>query len=100
MSAEAPTPHPEMPRRRLRVVKSNRTQILLFSILTLVLTAVVVWGGRTWLRAVPALSRSIPITIFRLLPDLLARLAGRTTRLSDGDAVAGACHRQAIGFYG
>ena len=50
MSAEAPTPHPEMPRRRSRVVKSNRTQILLFSILTLVLTAVVVWGGRTWLR--------------------------------------------------
>ena len=50
MSAEAPTPHPEMPRRRSRVAKSNRTQILLFSILTLVLTAVVVWGGRTWLR--------------------------------------------------
>ena len=50
MSAEAPTPHPEMPRRRSRVVKSNRTQILLFSILTLVLTAAVVWGGRTWLR--------------------------------------------------
>ena len=50
MSAEAPTPHPEMPRRRLRVVKSNRTQILLFSILTLILTAAVVWGGRTWLR--------------------------------------------------
>jgi len=34
MSAEAPTPHPEMPRRRSRVVKSNRNQILLFSILT------------------------------------------------------------------
>jgi len=50
MSAEAPTPHPEMPRRRSRVVKSNRTQILLFSILTLILTAAVVWGGRTWLR--------------------------------------------------
>src|SRR6476659_6990267 len=50
MSAEAPTPHPEMPRRRLQTVKSNSTQILLFSILTLVLTAAVVWGGRTWLR--------------------------------------------------
>ncbi len=52
MSAEAPTPHPEMPRRRSRVVKSNRTQILLFSILilTLILTAVVVWGGRAWVR--------------------------------------------------
>src|SRR3954451_10340401 len=50
MSAEAATPHPEMPHRRSRVVKSNRTQILLFSILTLILTAAVVWGGRTWLR--------------------------------------------------
>jgi TRAP-type uncharacterized transport system substrate-binding protein len=50
MSAEAPTPHPEMPRRRSRVVKSNRTQILLFSILTLILTAAVVWGGRAWVR--------------------------------------------------
>ena len=50
MSAEAPTPHPEMPRRRSRVVKSNRTQILLFSVLTLILTAAVVWGGRTWVR--------------------------------------------------
>ena len=39
-----------MPRRRSRVVKSNLTQILLFSILTLILTAAVVWGGRTWLR--------------------------------------------------
>jgi hypothetical protein len=39
-----------MPRRRSRVVKSNRTQILLFSVLTLILTAAVVWGGRTWLR--------------------------------------------------
>ncbi|MEH2504436.1 TRAP-type uncharacterized transport system substrate-binding protein [Bradyrhizobium sp. AZCC 1578] len=50
MSAEAATPHPKMPRRRMRAVKSNRTQILLFSILTLVLTAAVVWGGRTLLR--------------------------------------------------
>jgi len=39
-----------MPRRRSRVVKSNRTQIVLFSILTLILTAATVWGGRTWLR--------------------------------------------------
>ncbi|WKA29393.1 TAXI family TRAP transporter solute-binding subunit [Bradyrhizobium roseum] len=50
MSAEAATPRPEMPHRRLRIVKGNRTQILLFSVLTLVLTAAVVWGGRTWLR--------------------------------------------------
>jgi TRAP-type uncharacterized transport system substrate-binding protein len=50
MSAEGPTPQPEIPRRRLPVVKSNRSQIVLFSILTLILTAATVWGGRTWLR--------------------------------------------------
>src|ERR1700712_5151472 len=50
MSADAPTPQPERPRQRSRVVKSNRSQIVLFSILTLLLTAATVWGGRTWLR--------------------------------------------------
>jgi TRAP-type uncharacterized transport system substrate-binding protein len=50
MSAEAPTPHPETPLARSRVVKSNRTQIIIFSILTLILTAATVWGGRIWLR--------------------------------------------------
>jgi TRAP-type uncharacterized transport system substrate-binding protein len=50
MSAEAATPQPDMPPRRSRVVKNNQTQILLFSVLTLILTAAVVWGGRTWLR--------------------------------------------------
>ena len=39
-----------MPLRRSRVVKSNSTQILLFSILTLILTAATVWAGRVWLR--------------------------------------------------
>ena len=50
MSADAQTPQPQMPRRRLRTVESNRSQILLFSILTLMLTAATVWGGRAWLR--------------------------------------------------
>lgn len=50
MSAEAPKPHPHRPRLRSRVVKSNRTQILMFSILTLILTAATVWAGRAWLR--------------------------------------------------
>src|SRR6195952_2784339 len=50
MSADAPTPQPERPRQRSRVVKSNRSQIVLFSILTLLLTVATVWGGRTWLR--------------------------------------------------
>ena len=43
-------PPPEKPPRRSRVVKSNRSQIVLFSILTLILTAATVWGGRAWLR--------------------------------------------------
>ncbi|HSH93940.1 MAG TPA: hypothetical protein VK968_07330, partial [Roseimicrobium sp.] len=34
----------------MRVVKSNRSQIVLFSILTLILTAATVWGGRTLVR--------------------------------------------------
>lgn len=51
MSAEAPTPKPGMPPRgRLRVGKSNRSQIVLFSVLTLLLTAVTVWGGRALVR--------------------------------------------------
>ena len=50
MSAEASTPQPDLPRPRLRTVKSNRSQILLFSILTLILTAATVWAGRTWVR--------------------------------------------------
>src|SRR3954466_9379317 len=50
MSVEASTPQPDVPRRRLRVAKSNRSQIVLFSILTLILTAITVWGGRTLLR--------------------------------------------------
>src|SRR3954466_6326475 len=50
MSVEASTPQPDVPRRRLRVAKSNRSQIVLFSILTLILTAATVWGGRAWLR--------------------------------------------------
>jgi len=44
-------PKSGIPRRGpLPGVKSNRSQILLFTILTLLLTAVTVWGGRTLLR--------------------------------------------------
>ena len=50
MSAEAVTPPPATPRPRSGVVKSNRAQIIIFSILTLILTAITVLGGRVWLR--------------------------------------------------
>src|ERR1700732_3620919 len=47
MSAEVPTPTPE---KRSRLFTSNRWQMLLFTVLTLILTVATVWGGRIWLR--------------------------------------------------
>jgi TRAP-type uncharacterized transport system substrate-binding protein len=50
MSAEVPTPATGKPPARAQVVKSNRRQLLLFAVLTLILTVATVWGGRIWLR--------------------------------------------------
>src|SRR6202790_3518421 len=50
MSAEVPTQLPEKPPVRSQVVRSNRRQMLLFAVLTLILTVATVWGGRIWLR--------------------------------------------------
>jgi TRAP-type uncharacterized transport system substrate-binding protein len=50
MSAEVPTPPAEKTPARAQVVKSNRRQLLLFVVLTLILTIATVWGGRVWLR--------------------------------------------------
>ncbi len=50
MSAEIPTPQPEKPAARSRLVRSNRQQVLLFAALTLILSIATVWGGRIWLR--------------------------------------------------
>src|SRR3982074_3206214 len=50
MSAEVPTPQAERPPERSRVVRSKRQQMLLFAVLTLILTIATVWGGRIWLR--------------------------------------------------
>jgi TRAP-type uncharacterized transport system substrate-binding protein len=50
MSAEVPTPSAEQPLARSQVVKSNRRQVLLFVLLTLILTGATVWGGRIWLQ--------------------------------------------------
>jgi TRAP-type uncharacterized transport system substrate-binding protein len=50
MSAEVPTPKAEKPSARSQVVRSNRRWVLLFAVLTLILTVATVWGGRIWLR--------------------------------------------------
>ncbi|WP_225160895.1 TAXI family TRAP transporter solute-binding subunit [Bradyrhizobium sp. BRP56] len=53
MSAEAPSPAPMPPSRppvAKPVVKTNRAQIIVFTLLTLLLSAVTVIGGRLWLR--------------------------------------------------
>jgi TRAP-type uncharacterized transport system substrate-binding protein len=50
MSAAVPTPPVAKPRKRIRVVKSNSAQILLFALLTVMLTVAAVWGGRIWLK--------------------------------------------------
>lgn len=50
MSAEAPSPLPMLPRPRAPVAKSNRAQIIIFTLLTLLLSAITVAGGRVWLR--------------------------------------------------
>ncbi len=49
MSDQAPIP-PAGKRKRARIIKSNRVQILLFVLLTLALTVATVWAGRAWLK--------------------------------------------------
>ena len=50
MSAEVPTPSPDKRGSRLPLLSSNRKQVLLFAVLTLLLTVATVWGGRVWLK--------------------------------------------------
>ena len=47
MSAEIPTQQAKAPRT---LVSSNRRQVVLFAVLTLILTIATVWGGRVWLK--------------------------------------------------
>ena len=51
MSAEVRTPPAAGPPSRVRVVKSNRRQMLLFAALTVILTIATVWGSRIWLKS-------------------------------------------------
>jgi TRAP-type uncharacterized transport system substrate-binding protein len=50
MSAEIPTPAPDARRSRPPFLNSNRGQVILFAVLTLLLTVATVWSGRIWLR--------------------------------------------------
>jgi TRAP-type uncharacterized transport system substrate-binding protein len=50
MSAEVATQRADKPRELARLVKSNRRQVVLFALLTLILTIATVWGGRIWLK--------------------------------------------------
>jgi TRAP-type uncharacterized transport system substrate-binding protein len=43
-------PKPDKPSAHSKVVRSNRLQVLLFAVLTLILTLATVWGGRIWLQ--------------------------------------------------
>jgi TRAP-type uncharacterized transport system substrate-binding protein len=49
MNAKGPTPAVEKPSPRSQVAKSNRLQVLLYAVLTLILTVVTVWGARVLL---------------------------------------------------
>jgi TRAP-type uncharacterized transport system substrate-binding protein len=50
MSAEGPTSSTELtPPRRPTVIKTNQQQVLLYVVLTLLLSFVTVWAGRAWL---------------------------------------------------
>ena len=50
MSAGVPTPSPDRRRSRPPFLNSNRKQVILFAVLTLLLSLATVSGGRIWLR--------------------------------------------------
>ena len=59
MSAEVPTPALDKMSPRPSLLGSNRGQMLLFALLTLILTVATVWGGRIWLRNSETLSFAV-----------------------------------------
>src|SRR5579863_401557 len=50
MSAEVPTPSSGTRGAQPPFLNSNRRQVVLFAVLTLLLTLATVWTGRVWLR--------------------------------------------------
>jgi TRAP-type uncharacterized transport system substrate-binding protein len=57
MSAEVPT-QPQEPQQPHRAI-TNRGQVVLFALLTLILTAFTVWAGRTWLKSSETLTFAV-----------------------------------------
>src|SRR6476469_3113980 len=49
MSTDGPTASPIEPPRRPKVIKTNQQQVLLYVVLTLLLSLATVWAGRAWL---------------------------------------------------
>ena len=50
MSADVPTPSAKPPVARSQLARTNRFQVLLYALLTMVLTVATVWGGRVLLK--------------------------------------------------
>ncbi len=51
MSADVPRASLERHPPASKVTRTNRRQVILFTVLTLLLTVATVWGGRTWVGA-------------------------------------------------
>jgi len=60
MSAEVPTRPQEAPRPQFSI--TNRGQVLLFALLTLILSALTVWGTRVWLKDSETLTFAVGAT--------------------------------------
>ncbi len=63
MSAEGPAAQTEPPTEktpsRPKVIKTNQQQVMLYVVLTLVLSLATVWAGRTWLRSTETLTFAV-----------------------------------------
>jgi TRAP-type uncharacterized transport system substrate-binding protein len=105
MSPEVPTPDADRPPARSHAVRKNRRQLLLFAVLTLLLTVVTVaWGGRTWLKnsetlvfAVAdgnSLEARFAARLATVLKNSNSRLRLKIVQLADGAKAIGAFERR------
>jgi TRAP-type uncharacterized transport system substrate-binding protein len=59
MSAEGPAAPQTEPPPRSKVIKSNQQQVVLYVVLTLLLSLATVWAGRVWLRSAETLTFAV-----------------------------------------